>query len=318
MTYELKVPLALDDEGRYWNPDEADQGEDYFCPECGNNLTLRKGQIKTPHFAHQPDTTCTGTGESILHKTAKGLIVQVVGDWKSGKIDAPIIRKKCDNHKYYCDDFIDVFLPDKVESAVAEYALDRYRVDVAFMDANKEPIAAVEIKVTHAVDEKKASSLPIPFIELDGQKVIDTPYIWEPISEKDWRYPRCKACEERKEEYKDAVKRVSKQTNVVLPSNSYYKAMICECWKCKKDILVFSWPKTRWEQYKPPKVKPVPRTIQYRFSKTISSYYWVNTCPYCKNIQGDWFLPSYDNWPNILVQAHEFAYTQFKKISYDH
>jgi len=76
--------------------------------------------------------------------------------------------------------------------------------------------------------------------------------------------------------------------------------MLYECWKCKKEILVFSWPKTKWEEHKPPKVEPIPRTIQYRYSKTARSHYWVNTCPYCKCIQGDWFLPAYDEWPDKL------------------
>ncbi|HHW57747.1 MAG TPA: hypothetical protein GXX15_08810 [Clostridia bacterium] len=39
-----------------------------------------------------------------------------------------------------------------------------------------------------------------------------------------------------------------------------------------------------------PKKKPIPSTLQYRYSKTVGHKYWANVCPYCGSVQGDWFL----------------------------
>lgn len=44
----------------------------YYCTECGEELTLRHGMDKRKHFAHKPHTNCEvsrkGCGESIIHK----------------------------------------------------------------------------------------------------------------------------------------------------------------------------------------------------------------------------------------------------------
>ncbi|MCD1267000.1 hypothetical protein B5M41_025290 [Shinella sumterensis] len=35
------------------------KGPLFECPKCGRVVTLKKGQIKTAHFAHKPPTDCT-------------------------------------------------------------------------------------------------------------------------------------------------------------------------------------------------------------------------------------------------------------------
>lgn len=44
----------------------------YYCTDCGEELTLRHGMDKRKHFAHRPHTNCEvsrkGCGESIFHK----------------------------------------------------------------------------------------------------------------------------------------------------------------------------------------------------------------------------------------------------------
>jgi hypothetical protein len=79
------------------------------------------------------------------------------------------------------------------------------------------------------------------------------------------------------------------QTNLELP-NSYYRYAPCQCWKCHKEILVFTWPGQEMHSDIPPGKPPTPPTLRYEFSRTVGSHYWVNTCPYCKVIQGDFFL----------------------------
>jgi len=209
----LQIPLALDDEKRLCDPETAEKGKNYYCPSCENSVILKRGDFKIPHFAHKNTDACNQ--ETILHKTAKQLIVEVISEWKSGKIDAPILKRECKTCRRPIDD---QSLPDKVEYAVPEYRTSHgFVVDIALMVAN-EPAAAIEIRVTHAVDENKADSLPIPFIELEGQKVIDNPYIWEPIRDNNLRYPPCKTCEEKIEQYEVKIKRSPNKLVLIFPA----------------------------------------------------------------------------------------------------
>jgi hypothetical protein len=70
---------------------------------------------------------------------------------------------------------------------------------------------------------------------------------------------------------------------------SVYKQAIIECWKCGKRIPVFTWKGHQdWQKEKPP--EPIPNVLQLRYSSVVDHEYWVNVCPYCNRIQGDWYL----------------------------
>ena len=294
---KLRVPFAFDGEKRLYDPQSAEKGKSYFCPACQDTVILRKGKIKTAHFAHKASETCNQ--ETIIHKTAKQLIVDVISDWKSGKIEAPVLKRTCE----ICRQFKDQPLPDKVESAMLEYRMsDGFIVDVALMVEN-EPAAAIEIRVTHAVEENKAKLLSIPFTELDGRKVIENPFAFEPIHDQ-FLPLTCTACKQAKARFQVKVKEVAKQTGIELPDH-YYRYGFCECWKCKREIIVFAWPKTSEWDKSAPKVKPVPQTIQYRYSNTVGNKYWVNTCPRCRSIQGDWHLFSEPDGPFFGIRCEE-------------
>lgn len=43
----------------------------FFCPACDEELVLKSGLIRTPHFAHFPDSQCQYKGESESHLYAK-------------------------------------------------------------------------------------------------------------------------------------------------------------------------------------------------------------------------------------------------------
>lgn len=279
---KLKVSVALNNQNRLCTPQQAIKGQDYICPSCQERVILRQGKIKTAHFAHKVSEVCNQ--ETILHKAAKHLIVQTISDWKSGKGDIPILQKVCD----VCGDTIKQPLPDKVQSAVLEHSIDEgFIVDVALM-VKGAPAAAVEIRVSHAVDENKAQSMSIPFIELDAHRVIESPNIFLPIRDTfNWR---CHKCENAEKDFIARVNKISKQTRVPLPTGKYYRYGPSKCYKCKREIIIFAWPKnSEWDRSQP-KVKPIPKTVQLRFGHTIGNKYWANTCPYCKAIQGDFFL----------------------------
>lgn len=50
---DLRIPYALDEAGNMVEPHKAAKGVKYYCPECGQELTLRVGVVRRTHFAHQ-------------------------------------------------------------------------------------------------------------------------------------------------------------------------------------------------------------------------------------------------------------------------
>lgn len=105
---------------------------------------------------------------------------------------------------------------------------------------------------------------------------------------------KCGECTKAIVEFNKAIIDISKESGVFVP-DEYYRTAYTECWRCRKTILVFSWPERENEEVIPR--EPRPKTIQYRYSKMAGSKYWANTCPYCKSIQGDFFLYSEPDSP---------------------
>lgn len=294
---QLKVPVALNNKKRLCNPEQAIKEHDYTCPSCQDRVILRKGRIKTAHFAHKFSEVCNQ--ETILHKTAKHLIVQTISDWKSGQGDVPILQKVCE----VCKDTIKQPLPEKVESAVLEHRMDEgFIVDVVLM-VKGIPAAAVEIRASHAVDERKAQSISIPFIELDAHEVIENPNIFLPIRDTfNWC---CHRCENAEKDFIAKVYKISNQTNVQIPTGKYYRYGPGRCYKCNREIIVFAWPKTSEWDSSQPKEKPIPKTIQLRYEHTIGKKYWVNTCPYCNVNQCDSLLPYESDSPFFDIKRKD-------------
>lgn len=54
----------------------------YYCPECGEQLTLRKGEIYSHHFSHKGDSTCrlstSSGGESDIHAFMKYKMCKII------------------------------------------------------------------------------------------------------------------------------------------------------------------------------------------------------------------------------------------------
>lgn len=52
--------------------ESADRGLGYSCPGCHSEVSLKRGAIKTPHFAHKARPSCGyASGESAVHMAAK-------------------------------------------------------------------------------------------------------------------------------------------------------------------------------------------------------------------------------------------------------
>lgn len=72
----------------------------------------------------------------------------------------------------------------------------------------------------------------------------------------------------------------------------FYRYMIMSCFRCNRDILVYTWPgKVKWDPRKPYSYgNPKPRTIQEVVNPATYKSYWGNVCPHCETTQGDQYL----------------------------
>jgi hypothetical protein len=287
---KFRIPLALDMSNTLVLPSDAEKGNKYCCPACHEPIILRKGNVYAAHFSHHISSICTS--ETILHLTAKMLIQKAVRDWNSGNNDAPFIIRKC----IICESDIITKLHKMITDAELEYRIENGLVaDVALM-SKSELKAIVEIRVTHAVDENKVSNITVPFIELDGETVIKEPNLWKTIAHNS---PRniCNNCEDKYKKFMLKVKCMAERNKIILPTD-FYRYSICSCYRCKRQIIVYAWPKNdivnfdddNVETQSSPMPEPIPCTIQYRYSKFFDSYDWVNTCPYCNCTQSDYHL----------------------------
>jgi hypothetical protein len=79
----LRVPAGRGLDGRLVLPAEVSRGTEYRCPDCDDRLDVYAGAQKRIHFHHRPAGACNA--ETLLHQTAKGLLVRAIVDWKLGR-----------------------------------------------------------------------------------------------------------------------------------------------------------------------------------------------------------------------------------------
>jgi hypothetical protein len=202
----------------------------------------------------------------------------VINSWKNGQSDSPKIERHCTQ----CRISNEQKLPDKVIKAIPEFKLPNgYILDIGLFDESN-ILAGIEIKVTHSIEDKKLNNLNIPFIEVNGLDIIQNPHKFKPTIDR-FKAFKCKECQDFNKKFISKANLIAQKSLIPLP-NKFYRFGICICWKCNKEILVFSWPEV--SNLKEPK----PRTIQFKYSKMANEKYWANTCPYCNSIQGNFFL----------------------------
>ena len=68
----LQIPYAYTNNKIPISPEVAEKGQDFSCPICDSEVILKRGEVRRPHFAHKPDTGCSGEG--VRHKVAKQMI----------------------------------------------------------------------------------------------------------------------------------------------------------------------------------------------------------------------------------------------------
>jgi hypothetical protein len=188
---ELRVPVGVDSLGNLVRAAQANRRERYFCPSCREKLVFRDGTHRVRHFAHPANGACSQ--ESILHKTAKLLIANVISANAAGAPNGKIVLDRmCDT----CRTTSPHDIPLKTFSSVAqEVKVGKFICDVVGYRDNGVQALSVEIFHMHGVSGEKLETLPGLWIELDAAAVIQNPNHWQPIQSKLKAY-KCKRCKE--------------------------------------------------------------------------------------------------------------------------
>lgn len=136
-----------------------------MCPGCGAPLVARQGRIRTWHFSHARGHEACGTGaETALHQMAK----QIIAEWNALDLPAHEVRVSRTVHGHH---LVRVStLPGyrfEVRTSTVEQRWAGFNPDVLLRGQGEEMLA-VEVCVTHAVDEIKqarVAELNLPMIE---------------------------------------------------------------------------------------------------------------------------------------------------------
>lgn len=182
----LQIPYAyVGDTFECTTPTNAQKGQNYRCPECGDDVILRRGEMRVPHFAHKADTPCTNEG--VLHKVAKHILYSIFYT-SFRRLKKPVVglRRKCP----VCDLVAYQKPPDwfseravvATEFTIKDLPIDGKdrRVDVFVGEKNDDgtiaPGLAIEIQSAHPVPQEKWDALKargIPCVEVSAQSIID-------------------------------------------------------------------------------------------------------------------------------------------------
>ncbi|NCX96176.1 MAG: hypothetical protein EBX41_07155, partial [Chitinophagia bacterium] len=121
------------------------------CIICGEELIAKKGNIKQHHFSHNFEANCSA--ESALHKLCK----QIIKNSKEFMLPAPKGK-----FFYFCEPLLEQKMGDIKPDVVIE---------------NEEGIKwLIEIKVTHAVDDKKRKKIErerYNVVEIEAKAIYD-------------------------------------------------------------------------------------------------------------------------------------------------
>jgi competence CoiA-like predicted nuclease len=145
MGNDILNKFAEDNNGKIIHIKNALSGVDYYCPECKEKFTLKKGDIRQHHFAHHnSSSSCTGTGEGYLHKAFKKMLLNIIMEYIKEK--KPLeIKWNC----YICKQEHNWNILNGVYDAKDEYFMKVCRPDIALFNENGKVPIVIEIIDTH-------------------------------------------------------------------------------------------------------------------------------------------------------------------------
>jgi hypothetical protein len=151
MIKELIHPIAVDIEGKIININQAQKGDQYFCPYCKGkfifNRSIKQGKgSRRTHFSHEV-LTPNCTSEGYLHSTFKIMLLEILQNHIAAARPFEI-NFKCN----ICQNIHTIDLLGIASAAKSEYDLKVARPDIALLREDGNVYAVIEIVDTHDLE----------------------------------------------------------------------------------------------------------------------------------------------------------------------
>ena len=153
MQKKILYAAALDAQGALIRVADAIKGSVFTCPVCSERLILKKSErtgksTRRPHFSHLR-LTSNCTPEGVLHCSFKKLLV--------AHLERHLTENRPLEFAWACSGCKSKMSGDLLRHAAKvkeEFDLSSCRPDIALLDRNENVIAAIEVVVTHAPEDK--------------------------------------------------------------------------------------------------------------------------------------------------------------------
>lgn len=148
---KLLIPYADNSLGELTHIENAIKGEKYTCHKCGLDVIVKKGKVRTPHFAHKGDSS-NHCAETILHKVFKEKTELFIQECINKKVATLNMTWHCER----CNEIHNGILQlQNINSTSLEYKkLDDCIPDIALLDVNENIIAVIEVVYAHKPEDK--------------------------------------------------------------------------------------------------------------------------------------------------------------------
>lgn len=175
MGKKLLHTTGCDSEGRILHINEAEKGQTYTCPLCGDRIVPRnEGKAQRPHFAHFKKTEAGCSGDSLLHHLFLQASLTLLQKHISQQKEFPITWS-CP----YCNRTYTKDLLQQVASLSSDYTLGEQHPDITLFDAQGQPLIAIKLlirkklpkKALHFYEEKGIILIQIQLEEDDWMRV---------------------------------------------------------------------------------------------------------------------------------------------------
>jgi predicted RNA-binding Zn-ribbon protein involved in translation (DUF1610 family) len=172
MGKKLLHTTGCDSEGRILHINEAEKGQTYTCPLCGDRIVPRnEGKAQRPHFAHFKKTEAGCSGDSLLHHLFLQASLTLLQKHISQQKEFPITWS-CP----YCNRTYTKDLLQQVTSLSSDYTLGEQHPDITLFDAQGQPLIAIKLLI-----RKKLTKKALHFYEESGIILIQVQ-----LEENDW------------------------------------------------------------------------------------------------------------------------------------
>lgn len=258
---------------------EAVSGDDYFCARCGTTMILNSSEHA---FQHPDSFNC-----SALLGVQKAALLYMHDLLTDGHASPLQVRTRCTN----CRRSV---LIDLNEEACRCSFMSAEDGKEALLLESSHLRALILVRPASPLLCHEAYRLGIDWLEVDARNLFTMSVV--DVLAGTLPMHLCDLCDDRQAHMREQILSTAARHGTEFDTTKY-RARLQRCNNCQECILQFRWSGHKtWDTEAPP--KPVPLSIQWRWSQKRHSYCWLNTCPECGEIQDeDEGRPDDAGWP---------------------